>query len=148
VRRLFAHRPLRYLVVGGWNTVFGVGFFTGLYLAAGHALGYVAVLAVAQVVAVLQAHATQRLIVWRTHGPYVPELLRFSVVYVALYFANLALLALCVDGLGLPVLPSQWTLTAILVLPAYVASRAWAFRLAPTDPADPARTTAYYGEPL
>lgn len=129
--RLLASRPLRYLLVGAWNTVFGVALFTLLYLEFGGALGYAAVLAVAQVVAVLQSHATQRLLVWRSRGHYTSELVRFSLVYAATYGLNVGLLAVAVEALHLPVLPSQWGLTAILLVPAYLAQRGWAFATKP-----------------
>lgn len=137
MRGLVASRPVRYLLVGAWNTVFGVVLFTLLYLAFGHALGYAAVLAVAQVVAVLQAHTTQRLLVWRSRGRYATELVRFSVVYAATYGLNLGLLALAVEALHFPVLPSQYALTAILLVPAYLAQRGWAFATAPDGGAVP-----------
>jgi len=128
MKRLFTGRPLRYLIIGGWNTVFGLVFFTFLYLVLGHTLGYVAVLTIAQVVAVIQSHLTQRLFVWRSHAPYLGELARFSVVYVGVYVANLLLLVLSTDGLGLPVLPSQWVIGGALIVPTYFVQRNWAFR--------------------
>jgi putative flippase GtrA len=124
-------RPLRYIIVGGWNTVFGVLFFTLLYLAVGTSLGYVLVLAIAQFVAVLQAHLTQRLLVWRSRASYVPELLRFSVIYAVGYLVNVALLALCLHAFHSPVLPTQWCIAAILLAPMYLLQRAWAFRAVP-----------------
>lgn len=128
MRRLFAGRPLRYLIIGGWNTVFGLLFFTFLYLVLGKTLGYVAVLTIAQVVAVIQSHLTQRIFVWRSREPYLGELARFSVVYVAVYVANVLLLVLSTDGLGLPVLPSQWVIGGALIVPTYFVQRNWAFR--------------------
>ena len=135
MRRLYSGKPLRYLIIGGWNTVFGVAFFTFLYLALRHVLGYIAVLTIAQVVAVIQSHLMQRLFVWRSHAPYLGELARFSVVFVGVYVANLLLLALSTDGLGLPVLPSQWVIGGVLIVPTYFVQRGWAFRghsIAPT----------------
>ena len=126
-------RPVRYLVVGGWNTFFGVAFFTVLYLIAGGDLGYAAVLGIAQVAAVLQAHATQRFFVWRSHGSYFRELIRFSVVYLVIYVVNLALLWLGVDYLGFSVLPTQWAIALLLIPPTYGVQRVWAFRVAPRE---------------
>src|SRR5207244_2577363 len=105
-----AGRPLRYLIVGAWNTLFGLVFFSLLYLLFGTSLGYVAVLTLAMVVAVLQSHATQRRFVWRSRSPYLHELMRFSAVYVGTYVANLILLTLAVDGLDFAVLPTQWAI--------------------------------------
>ena len=121
-------RPVRFLIVGGWNTIFGVAFFTVFYLVAGGNLGYAAVLAISQVVAVLQAHATQRFLVWKSRGAYFRELARFSVLYVITYFVNLALLALGVDYLGFRVLPTQWAIAVLLLPPTYAVQRVWAFR--------------------
>ena len=126
---------MRFLVVGGWNTVFGVGFFTGFYLVAGREIGYAAVLGISQVVGVLQSHTTQRFIVWRSHGAYFRELGRFSVLYFVMYFVNLGMLVLGVDYLGFPVLPTQWAITALLVLPTYLFQRIWAFRVEPLESA-------------
>jgi putative flippase GtrA len=39
-----------------------------------------------------QAHLTQRKFVWKSKEKYLPELLRFSVAYIAQYFANIILL--------------------------------------------------------
>ena len=121
-------RPARYLVVGAWNTAFGLVLFTILYLALGSRLGYIGVLALAQAVAVIQSHATQRFFVWKSHGPYWPELLRFSLVYATTFTANLLLLAAAVDGLGFPVLPSQWTIGGALIVVTYFVQRGWTFR--------------------
>ena len=128
MRRLFTGRPLRYLILGAWNTVFGLLFFTFLYFVLRHVMGYAAVLAIAQVGAVIQSHLTQRLFVWRSHAPYLGELARFSAVYVVVYVANVLLLALATDGLGLPVLPSQWVIGGALIVPTYFVQREWAFR--------------------
>ena len=128
MRRLYTGRPLRYLIIGGWNTVFGVAFFTFLYLVFGDVLGYIAVLTIAQIVAVIQSHATQRIFVWKSHGHYFGELARFSAVYVGIYVANVLLLVLSADVLGLPVLPAQWVIGLSLVIPAYFVQRSWAFR--------------------
>ena len=124
-------RPLRYLIVGGWNTVFGVLFFTALYLVVGKQLGYALVLAIAQIGAVLQSHLTQRWLVWRSRAPYMGELMRFSVIYGLTYVVNLGALALCLHLFHSPVLETQWCIAAVLLLPAYLLQRAWAFRVVP-----------------
>ena len=129
-------RPARYLIVGAWNTVFGLALFSILYLVLGQEIGYIAVLTVAQIVAVLQSHATQRFFVWKSHAPYRPELLRFSAVYAAAFLANVLLLALAVDAFRLPVLPSQWSIGGALIVLTYFLQRAWTFRQPTGRPSD------------
>src|SRR6266511_517857 len=126
-----SRRPARYLVFGAWNMLFGLACFSLLYLAFGKTVGYVGILTVAQIIAVLQAHWAQRVFVWRSKGPYFREFGRFSAVYVAVYVANTLLLALSTDGFGFPVLPAQWVIGMSLIVPAYFAQRHWAFRADP-----------------
>jgi putative flippase GtrA len=121
-------RPLRFVLDGAWNFLFGLALFTALLYLLRPALGYLGVLTIATVIAVIQSHATQRILVWRSHAPYLPELTRFAALYVGTFLANLALLAVAVDGLGFPVLPSQWVIGVGLLVPTYFFQRAWAFR--------------------
>ena len=128
VRRLVGSTETRYVLVGAWNTLFGIGLFALLLHTMGHYVGYGWVLLLAQVVAVIQAHFSQRKLVWRSHGRFLPELGRFSVVYVVTYFVNLGLLALCVEVLGWPVLASQVIITIVLVITTFAVNRTWTFR--------------------
>lgn len=138
--------PLRYLVVGAWNTVFGVVLFTVLSLTWGDQVGYAVLLSIAQVIAVVQAHATQRFLVWHSRAPYLAELGRFSLVYVGSYIANLILLALSVEVLGLPVLPSQYVITVVVICAAFLANRSWAFSHGTTPTTAPVPTGAVPGD--
>ena len=122
-RRVF----VRYLLVGVWNTVFGIVLFTIMQLTWGDRIGYAALLSIAQVIAVIQAHVTQRYLVWHSRAPYLRELGRFSLVYVGAYLANLALLTVAVEVFDLPVLPSQYVITVVVIGVTFIANRSWAF---------------------
>ncbi len=117
----------RYLLVGAWNTLFGVALFALTFSWLGERVPYPWILLACQVIAVLQAHWSQRTFVWRSLGSFWPELSRFSIVYVASYFANLGALALCVEWIGWPVLPSQVGITGALVVATYAVNRRWTF---------------------
>ncbi len=119
---------VRFLIIGGWNTVFGLATFTFIWWWLGEEVGYVATLLMAQVIAVVQSHATQRRFVWRSRGPYLAELSRFSVVYSLGLLLNLVLLAVAVDVFHLPVLASQVVITALVIVAQFAAQRLWAFR--------------------
>jgi putative flippase GtrA len=127
-QRAIESREVRFLLAGGWNTVFGLGVFAFLQLTVGDVIGYPAVLTISTVIAVLQSHLIQRRFVWHSTLPYGTELLRFSSVYVVQYAANLALLALAVEVMELPVVPSQVAITAVLIVSSYVVHRFWTFR--------------------
>jgi putative flippase GtrA len=125
---LTSSSQVRYLVVGVWNTLFGLAVFAALWRLLDGVIGYGLVLLVCQVIATVQAHWAQRRFVWLSDGKFWPELGRFSMVYVAAYFANLGLLALCVEVLEWPVLPSQVGVTMLMVVLTYGVNRAWTFR--------------------
>lgn len=121
-------RRIRYLVVGGWNTLFGVLLFIALQVLLGEVLPYPVVLLIAQVIAVLQAHWTQRTFVWRTSGQFWSELTRFSAVYAGSYFANLALLAALVEMAGWQVIRAQIVVSLVVIVATYLVNRVWTFR--------------------
>jgi putative flippase GtrA len=120
-------RGIGYVVVGGYNTLFGVAAFVALDLTAAPHVGHYVVLTVAQVIAVVHAHATQRSWVWRSREPYLHELARFSSVYVAFFLANLVLLYVAHSMLAAPVIPAQVVITLIVVLGTFLVHRGWTF---------------------
>ena len=120
-------RGIGYVVVGGYNTFVGVAVFVALDLTLAPHVGHYVVLAVAQVIAVLHAHATQRRWVWRSREPYLHELMRFSSVYVAFFLANLVLLYVAHSLLAAPVIPAQVVITLIVVLGSFLIHRGWTF---------------------
>jgi putative flippase GtrA len=125
--RLSRRRGVRYVVIGVWNMVFGLIVFTVLEKTVSDEIGYITTLIAAQAVAVVQAHASQRMLVWRSAAHYLPELLRFSTIYVVVLLLNIVLLSALVEGAGTPVLLSQYVIGGALILAAYVAQRHWAF---------------------
>ena len=127
----------RYVVVGAWNTVFGLATFTLLWWGIGDRVGYIVTLLLAQALAVIQAHATQRHFVWHSRARYLPELWRFSLVYFAGLALNVVLLTLAVEWLGLPVLPSQWAITVVVIIAQFSAQRLWAFSPSRKSPGPP-----------
>jgi putative flippase GtrA len=136
---LLRRRGVRYVVVGLWNTVFGLLAFTVLLAVLGDSL-YLPALVIAQAAAVAQAHVTQRVLVWRSSSPYLAELVKFSTIYVVVLIANVVLLYAMVQWVGTPPLVTQYVIGGGLVLASYCAQRRWAFAAALTTPAkEPAR---------
>lgn len=125
---LLADQRLRYLAVGGWNTVSSYGLFVGLELAFGDAVHYLVLLVVTMVVSVLQAFVLHRVLVFRaTDGSWPGQLLRFSQVYAGAFALNLALLPLLVEVAGLPVILAQGMLVITTVTASFVGHRRWSF---------------------
>lgn len=118
----------KYVVVGAWNTVFGIAIFGALLFALKGVTGYVGVLTISMVISVLQSHFTQRKFVWSSSASYSQELVRFSSVYCAQYLLNLLLLWIAVDIWFLPVFYSQLVIAGLLILIFFFVNKKWTFR--------------------
>jgi len=119
---------LKYLVVGIWNTAFGVAIFGALLFALEDRAGYVVVLTISSVISVAQSHFAQRKLVWSTSASYSHELVRFSSVYGAQYILNLLLLWIAVDIWAFPVFLSQLVIAGALIVTFYFVNKKWTFR--------------------
>lgn len=90
-----SHRhPLRFLIVGGVNTAFGLAIYPALLLTG---IGYMGALALAQAVSLAFAYTTQKLWVFRTRGDVPREFARFASFYLGIYAANWVALPLLVE---------------------------------------------------
>jgi putative flippase GtrA len=121
-------RGVRYLLVGAWNTVFGYGVFAALQLTLGDSVGYIILLAIAQVLGTLNAFVGYRLLVFRVQGDVLRDLARFSTVYVGAFLVNLAALPLLVEAFGVPVLLAQAAVVAGTVVASFFVHRGFSFR--------------------
>jgi putative flippase GtrA len=124
----------RFALVGLWNTIFGWLTFAGLYYATRppgppSAPHYLAVLAAANGVAVMQAYVSYKYIVFRTTGNVVREFVRFSTVYVGTFAVNLAALPILVAHFGVGPVPAQAAVIAICAVASYFGHSRLSFRL-------------------
>ena len=124
-------RGLRYLVIGGLNTVFGIACFVALQQTLGQHVGYLVVLPVSWVLNVLEAFLTYRFLVFRVRGHFLLDLARFSSVYLASFGVNLVALPVAVELVGLPVIAGQVCVWAFVVVASYAAHSTFSFRRPP-----------------
>jgi putative flippase GtrA len=118
---------LLYLVVGAWNTVFGYGVWAVLQYVLGDTLNYLVIVVLAWPIAVLNAYLGYRYIVFRSRGPMLRELPRFSLVYVATLVANLLLLPLALRVLPFSIYVDQALFFAVVVVASYLAHKYYSF---------------------
>ncbi len=128
VRFYFRRREqLLYLVVGGWNTVFGYGVWAVLQYLLGSHLHYLIVVVLSWPIAVLNAYLGYRLIVFRSRGSVLRELPRFSFVYLATLVVNLALLPVALSVLPFNIYVDQALFTAVVVVCSYLGHKYYSF---------------------
>jgi putative flippase GtrA len=131
------HELFRFLVAGGWNTVFGYLVFAGLtYLLSDRlAHGYMVAAVLANIAAITNSYLTYKFGVFRTKGNYLREYLRFYLVYGGAAIASLAALPVVVLGLrwvigDVPAVPyiAQAIIMPFVILYSYFGHKEYSFR--------------------
>ena len=126
--RMANRKQVRYVLVGGWNTLFGWAVFVVLQLAVGQAIGYMAVLVVAQIVSIANAYVCYRWLVFRVQGNWWLDFVRFSAVYWVVFALNVVALPLMVSVLGMNVIVAQTIFVVVTVIASYIAHNRFSFR--------------------
>jgi putative flippase GtrA len=128
VAKCYASQPLRFLVVGGWNTAFGYFFFSLLYYLLSPRVHYLAIQAVCVVVNVTMAYACYKFIVFRTRGNYLREYLRFYAVYAVPIGFGFLLLAFTIEVLKMNAYLAQALVTGLIAVTSYLGHKHFSFK--------------------
>jgi putative flippase GtrA len=136
--RLIGDQRIAFVVVGGINTVVGLGWFVLVHTLAGSAIGYMGSLVVAYAFAILTAFVMHRRFVFKVRGQVWLDLARFTMVNLSSLAINAALLPVAVEVVGLPVVPAQVLVTALTVCLSYFGHLWFSFRRQHAGPGYPA----------
>lgn len=123
---------IRYLIVGGWNTVFGYGLFALLYFLLSARIHYVIIAIISSVIAITMAYAGYKLIVFRTKGNYLAEYMKFYVVYGFSTILGIMLLPCFVELFKFNIYLAQAIATIACVFISFIGHRNFSFARAPT----------------
>src|SRR5664279_759989 len=124
VRFYFRRREqLLYLVVGGWNTLFGYAAWALLQYLLGDHLHYLVVVVLSWPIAVLNAYIGYRYVVFRSRGLVLRELPRFSLVYLVTLLVNLALLPLALRVTPFNIYAIQAGFAVVAVVCSYLGHK-------------------------
>lgn len=120
--------PLRFLIVGGWNFVFGYLAFAVPYYALHGVWWDWAIAVLGAVLGITMSFVTHRFITYRSTGCWWREYLRFYIVYGGQSLANVALIWLLVTRLGYNAYAVQLIITLALTVVSYWAHKLYSFR--------------------
>ena len=81
MRKYLERRPLRYLLAGGWNTVFGYATSVGLYALLADMLHITLIAGIASIVSITMSFLTYKIFVFKTSGNWLIEYGRSYLVY-------------------------------------------------------------------
>lgn len=121
-------QKLRYLIIGGWNTVFGYGVFAGLYFWLEGFIHYLVILSISYVLSITNAYIGYKLFVFKTRGNILREYFRFYLVYGVSFIFNLATLPLFVETLRFNMYVAQAIVTLITILGSYLLHKNFSFK--------------------
>ncbi len=123
-------RPVRFVLVGAWNTLFGWLSYVGCLAVADRiGVSYLVATIPAQFIAIVNAFVMQRYLVFGAKTGLLASFFRFSLVYWVFWMINTPLLALLVSGAKLDPRVASAILTAGNALLSYVAHDRFTFRV-------------------
>jgi putative flippase GtrA len=112
----------RYVLVGIWNTFFGISTFIllSLFLKDGNSL---LILGMSYIFSILQAHYSQRTLVWRSESNYLPELFKFMSFYFLQFILNAILLVVLNSATEIPREVNQILIILVLTIVFFYVNR-------------------------
>ena len=121
-------QPLRFLIVGAWNFVFGYFAFAGLYWAMNGRWPDWLISTIAAILGITMSYLTHRFITYRSHGCWWREYLRFYVVYGGQSILNIFLIWILVTQLELNAYIVQLSISVALTVVSYWAHKYYSFK--------------------
>ena len=128
-----------YLTVGGWNTVFGIGFYALAYLWLKDYINYLFLLIPCNIIAITNAYLCYKLFVFRTRGNWLREYLRFYVIYGFSMVIGMGLVAFGVQVFTLHPIVAQALATGVTIVASFFGHKNISFAV-------PRTTKSNFGE--
>jgi putative flippase GtrA len=125
---LLKHMKLiRYLLAGGYNTLFGFAVFAGLYLLLLDRLNYLLIACISQVIAITNAFVIYKFWVFKSQGNILTEYYKTYLVYGVSFVLGLVGLGLLVEVLHIHPILAQAIITILTVCISYLGHSHYAF---------------------
>lgn len=126
--KLAKMQVFRFLVAGGWNTVFSYLVFSGLYYFFSATCHYMVILTIATGLGVTNAYICHKFFVFRTEGNYLREYLRFYAVYSVQIIINYIALPILIK-LGMSAYLAQGLIIGVTTIGTYFGHKHISFRI-------------------
>jgi putative flippase GtrA len=128
--RLLADERVRFVIIGGINTVLGYGLFVVFFFTVGDAIGYLGSLYASYAVAIVIAFTLHRRFTFRVTGTgnVAVDFVRFASVHIVSLVINTVALPVLVEYVGLHPLPAQALIVVITTLVSYFGHKLFSFR--------------------
>ena len=127
-RRLLADQRVRFVLVGGVNTVLSTALFIVFQLWFGDRTYSFVPLGLAWIISLVCVFFPHRLLVFKVRGHVLRDFGRFVLVNAGAFGINVGVLFLASDVLGWPRIPSQLVITAVSVVISFLGHKHFSFR--------------------
>lgn len=128
LQKLQSDQRFRFLVVGGFNTIFGFLNFVWIQALFGHKISYMGSFLMSYILTFSVAFFLHRKVVFKVSGHVWKDLLRFQSVYLVPLTINLVVLPLLVSGLKVNVYLAQALAVVFNTFISYVGHKYVSFR--------------------
>lgn len=120
-------RKIRYLLAGGWNTLFGYSISTSFYYLFSKYVHIIVLLVIANILAISMAFLTYKLFVFKTKGNWWREYIRSYLVYGGTALMGIAVLWYMVDFAAIPFWIAQGAVIIATVILSYIGHARFTF---------------------
>ena len=124
---MIEQRKIRYLMAGGWNTLFGYVVSLALYNLLEQYVHIIAIAIIAHVCAISMAYFTYKVFVFRTKGNWWKEYKRSYLVYGNTIVVSIGMLWFMVDILAVPFWIAQGLIILTTVILSYIGHSRYTF---------------------
>jgi putative flippase GtrA len=140
VARTLADQKVRFLLIGGFNTVLGFVLYSAMTLWVFHDVrfGYLMSLVCSYAIGIVVAFVLYRRLVFVVSGHVLRDFVRFVTVYVVSISVNAVVLPILVEVVGVSPLVAQAVVVLITTLMSFFGHKSFSFRRDPADVLDPA----------
>jgi putative flippase GtrA len=125
------YQPLRYLLVGGWNTLFGALAYATLHYFLNQRIHYLVLLIPANLLAITHAFFCYKYLVFHSAGNAWKEYFRCYLVYGWIALVCAGIMALLVNAFHMHPSLANLVCIGIAIIMSYMGHRHFSFRAAP-----------------
>jgi putative flippase GtrA len=121
-------QKIRYLLAGGWNTIFGYSLGVSLYVLLSPGLNTFVIAILANVIAISMSFLIYKVFVFRTTGEWLREYLRSYVSYGSKALLGVFLFWFLVDVFGMNIWLTQFLCITMTATLSYFANKYFTFK--------------------
>lgn len=128
ISKVWRDERARFLIVGGFNTLFGFVAYSLLYLVLGERIHYLALAVISHFISVAVAFAMYRRHVFNSNGAIFGEFIRYNIAVLGNLALGMAVLALLVAYAKLNPIVAQGIAVVLVVFANYFLHKYFTFR--------------------